>query len=91
MVKNLLQEVEKTLTIEHRRPALLNFIIINALIMILNVQKWLGSSLPVNWEHIPPGFPQKEPHLTGLKNGWTCALKPRGSSLHSIFKMADDE
>ena len=28
---------------------------------------------------------------TGLKNGWTCALKLWGSSRHSIFKMADDE
>ena len=28
---------------------------------------------------------------TGLKNGWTCAVKPRSSSRHSIFKMADDE
>ena len=27
---------------------------------------------------------------TGLKNGWTCALKLWGSSLHSIF-MVDDE
>lgn len=42
---------------------LLNFIIINSIIMILNVQKWLGSSLPVNCEHILPGFPQKEPHF----------------------------
>ena len=28
---------------------------------------------------------------TGLKNGWTCALRLWGSSRHSIFKMADDE
>jgi len=29
--------------------------------------------------------------VTGLKNGWTCAVKLRSSSRHSIFKMADDE
>ena len=28
---------------------------------------------------------------TGLKNGWTCALKLWGSFRHSIFKIADDE
>ena len=30
-------------------------------------------------------------HVRGLKNGWTCALKCKPSSRHSILKMGDDE
>ena len=55
------------------------------LVVILNVRARSRGHVSTNQTF----FASERP--TGLKDGWTCAVKPRPSSRHSIFKMADDK